>query len=532
MNNPVQMPHEASLNPRILAFYLPQFHPVPENDVFWGEGFTEWSHVVRGTPLFPGHYQPRIPADLGFYDLRLPEVRQAQADLARDHGIHGFCYYHYWFEGRRVLERPFQEVLESGQPDFPICLCWANHDWKWRRSSHGRARLIAQGYSEEDDLAHIRWLLNVFEDERYIRVNGRPLFLIYRAHSMPDPRRTFATWRKEARKAGLAEPYLCKVDSMGNFKDPAEFGCDAAVEFWPHGAKKIVEPVDGVQGDIRSLNLYDYRELAEGVLDRPESAFRRYPCVVPDWDNTARVGAEGLVLRGSTPELYGRWLQGAIQRVLDTSPEEQLVFVNAWNEWSEATYLEPDFKHGRAYLEATKRALHRAGVRLPVKDEMRHKAKTHDPPSTERLHTDLLKKYKRLQLEYTELLAADEQSPLLQESERHVEKLEQRLRRLQHKHRNLLERQPTSEELNGRRSSRDVDKLVSWMRQMDAGVSVLLGSRRWRFGNALIDGTRRMLLKPREETVENSLLETSKKFRSWLRKRDKRDRDEQRGDDT
>lgn len=509
--------------PRVIAFYLPQFHPVPENDVFWGEGFTEWSNIVRAKPLFPGHYQPRVPADLGFYDLRLPEVRQAQADLARDHGVHGFCYYHYWFEGRRVLERPFEEVLESGHPNFPFSLCWANHDWKWRRSDLGRARLISQGYSDEDDRAHIRWLLNVFEDSRYIRVNGRPLFLIYRAHSMPDPKRRFATWREEAQKAGVAEPYLCKVDSMGNFKDPAEFGCDAAVEFWPHGARKIATPVDSGQDESGPRNLYEYRELAEGVLRRPAPHFRRYPSVVPDWDNTSRVGAEGLVLRGSTPDLYGGWLEAAIQKVSHNPSAEQLVFVNAWNEWSEATYLEPDYKHGRAYLEATKHALHRVKADFHAKGSLHDDVETPSPSSTEKLYADLLKKYKRLQSEYTELLSIEEQSPLLRETESRVEELEQRYRRLQQKYRNLLDHQQSVQKSANKRSHPEVDQLVRWMRQMDSGVSILLGSRRWKLSSALMEGAERILQKPREKTVEANLLETTSEFRSWLRNSDKRD---------
>jgi hypothetical protein len=521
---PNDVPRASRPRLRVVALYLPQFHQVPENDVFWGEGFTEWSQVVRGKPLFPGHYQPRIPADLGFYDLRLPEVRQAQADLARDHGVHGFCYYHYWFEGRRVLERPFNEVLESGAPDYPFCLCWANHDWRWRRSSHGRARLIAQGYSGEDDRAHIRWLLNVFEDERYIRVNGRPLFLIYRAHSMPDPKRTFDTWREEALKAGVAEPYLCKVDSMGNFKDPAEFGCDAAVEFWPHDVQKIAMPADRSQDGTGPHNLYEYRDLAEGVLNRSNPPFRRYPCVVPDWDNTARVGVEGLALRGSTPELYGRWLEGAIRKVSDNPPEEQLVFVNAWNEWAEGTYLEPDFKYGRAYLEMTQRVLHEAGAALPAKEQL-HDVDTPTPPSIERLYADLLKKYKRLQLENTELLTAEEQSPLLRESERRVEELEQRYRQLREKHRELQKRHQTVGELADKRSRQDMDQLVSWMRQMEVGVLVMLGSRRWKLSSRLAEGARRILLKPRGETVEANLLDTIGEFRSWLRKSGQRNLD-------
>lgn len=198
---------------RAIAFYLPQYHPVPENDEWWGKGFTEWRNVSKARPLFPGHYQPHLPADLGFYDLRLPEVREAQAELARAHGISGFVYYHYWFNGRRILERPFNEVLQSGKPDFPFCLCWANENWTRIWDGGDKHILLEQKYSAQDDLAHIQSLIPAFRDERYIRVNGKPLFLVYRAELIPDPVRTAAIWREAAIKAGVGDLYLARVES-------------------------------------------------------------------------------------------------------------------------------------------------------------------------------------------------------------------------------------------------------------------------------------------------------------------------------
>ena len=196
---------------RLIAFYLPQFHPIPENDEWWGKGFTEWTNVVRARPLFPGHYQPHIPADLGFYDLRLPEARQAQADLAREYGIGGFCYYHYWFNGRRLLSQPLDKVLASGKPDFPFCLCWANEDWTRAWDGRDKTILMRQQYCEEDDRQHIRWLVNVFRDKRYIRIGDKPIFLVYRATRIPDPLKTTSIWREEARKMGIGEIFLCRV---------------------------------------------------------------------------------------------------------------------------------------------------------------------------------------------------------------------------------------------------------------------------------------------------------------------------------
>src|SRR5438034_205774 len=196
------------MNVRPVAFYLPQFHPIPENDAWWGRGFTEWRNVVRARPLFRGHYQPHVPADLGFCDLRVPETREAQAALARDHGIYGFCYHHYWFNGRQLLSRPFQEVLESGRPDLPFCLCWANEPWTRAWDGNSGEVLVPQEYSDADDRNHIRWLLNAFADPRYIRVEGKPLFLVYQASRLPDLSRTTETWREEAIRAGVGDLYL------------------------------------------------------------------------------------------------------------------------------------------------------------------------------------------------------------------------------------------------------------------------------------------------------------------------------------
>lgn len=212
---------------RAIAFYLPQFHPVPENDEWWGKGFTEWTNVTKAKPAFRNHYQPHLPSDLGFYDLRLPEIREQQAELARQYGIHGFCYYHYWFNGRRILERPLNEVLSSGNPDFPFCVCWANENWTRVWDGGEKELLLKQEYSLEDDRAHIRSLIDTLSDERYIRIDNKPLFLVYRTGLLPNPKMTSDVWREEAQKAGLADLYLVRVESHGDYTDPADIGFDA-----------------------------------------------------------------------------------------------------------------------------------------------------------------------------------------------------------------------------------------------------------------------------------------------------------------
>lgn len=352
---------------RAIAFYLPQFHPIPENDAWWGQGFTEWMNVTRARPLFPSHYQPHLPADLGFYDLRLPETRRAQADLAREHGIHGFCYYHYWFNGKRLLNRPLDEVLASGQPDFPFCLCWANENWT--RAWDGRASelLIGQNYGPADDRAHGRWLARVFADRRYIRVNGKPLFLVYQPSLLPDPAATAAIWREAARAAGVGEVYLAAVESFRNRERaaPATFGFDAAVEFQPD-TLKLLTPFEKAYwriaqkiGLLSGALLVDYARWARRALAQPARPYVRFPCVTPGWDNSPRRRRGAFMLHHSRAHLYADWLARAIGAFQPPSSGENLVFINAWNEWAEGNHLEPCQRWGRAYLEATRRALTR-----------------------------------------------------------------------------------------------------------------------------------------------------------------------------
>jgi lipopolysaccharide biosynthesis protein len=354
---------------RAIAFYLPQFHPIAENDRWWGRGFTDWRNVVQARPLFRGHYQPHLPADLGFYDLRLAETHEAQAALAREYGIFGFCYYHYWFNGRRILARPIDEVLASRKPDLPFCLCWANEDWTRTWDGRSGETLISQQYSEEDDRSHLRWLARAFQDDRYIRVDERPLFLVYRARLLPDPVRTTAIWREEAQRLGIGDLFLCRVESFSDERsDPTALGFDAAVEFQPDWTR-LGSPLRwGRTWDLlRALRIsnptfgrhrvYEYDSLVQRMPRKPSPTYRRFPCVTPSWDNTPRRKANAVVMRRSTPELYGNWLRQVTDRMASEPLGERLVFINAWNEWGEGNHLEPCQKWGRGYLEATRTAL-------------------------------------------------------------------------------------------------------------------------------------------------------------------------------
>jgi lipopolysaccharide biosynthesis protein len=354
---------------RLIAFYLPQFHPIPENDLWWGKGFTEWTNVTRAKPRFPGHYQPHLPADLGFYDLRLAEARQAQADLACEYGIHGFCYYHYWFQGRRLLERPFEAVLDSGAPNFPFCLCWANEKWTRTWDGYSKELLIDQHYSVEDDLRHIRWLARAFQDERYIRYQGKPLFLVYRASDLPDPRRTLAVWREEAHRLKIGDLFLCRVESHSQEKtNPDHLGFDGAVEFQPdwdlagrplcRGTMwRILTKLRLSARGYQSEKVHSYASWVERSLRKSSADYLRFPCVTPGWDNSARRASGAFILNDSTPELFGYWLKEVIRRSQTCNSQEPMVFINGWNEWAEGNHLEPDLKYGRAYLEATRQAL-------------------------------------------------------------------------------------------------------------------------------------------------------------------------------
>lgn len=341
---------------RAIAFHLPQFHTIPENDEWWGKGFTEWTNVKKAQPLFDGHYQPHVPADdLGYYDLSEPSSLKAQAALAQEYGIHGFCFYHYWFNGKLLLETPLHQMLKSGEPDFPFCLCWANEDWT--RSWDGKSGeiLMQQIYGIDDDLRHFYYLTIFFEDKRYIRIDGKPLFLVYRASRLPDPLATTGLWRELAMKSGIGDIYLCKVESfLSEHTDPATMGFDASVEFQPDwsrlGARLSAE-------NFKRNAVYQYDDVVKNMLKKQPALYRRFPCVTPSWDNSPRRKDDATILLGATPEKYGTWLREVIVKERNTAQKNPVVFINAWNEWGEGNHLEPDMKLGRRYLEETQKAV-------------------------------------------------------------------------------------------------------------------------------------------------------------------------------
>jgi glycosyltransferase involved in cell wall biosynthesis len=357
-DDPVSASLEAAAGVRLIAFYLPQFHPIPENDAWWGPGFTEWRNVARADPLFQGHYQPHIPADLGFYDLRLPDIREAQADLARQYGIHGFCYYHYWFGGKRLLDRPFDEVLASGRPDLPFCLCWANEPWSRRWDGREDDLLQAQTYSAADDLDHIRWLLPALGDRRAIGIDGKPIFLVYRSQHLANAARTTDIWREAAHKAGLPGLYLIAMETAWDLgRDATEMGFDAKVLFQPQFGTLISSVRRVAIGERPHLNVYTYRDAWRALDNLARVRYRRYETVFPSWDNTARVGENAMIIHECSPSAYEAQLRRAVARQQLEAPDHRVVFINAWNEWAEGCHLEPDLRHGRGYLEATRAAV-------------------------------------------------------------------------------------------------------------------------------------------------------------------------------
>ena len=343
---------------RPLAFYLPQFHPIPENDEWWGPGFTEWTNTAKARRRYPGHYQPHVPADLGFYDLRSPESREAQADLARQFGVEGFLYWHYWFAGRRILERPFTEVLAEGRPDFGFALAWANQTWSGIWHGAPDRVLIEQHYPGEDDhRAHFEAVLAAFRDPRYIRVDDKPLFYVFRPEQLPHAGAFVDQWQQMARQAGL--PGLFLVAEMSDllgagpvFPDPFAAGFDAGVH--------VRLPAEASGATVRSMRvlrrlgrpeLYPY---LDRPVTRPPSSSEQpvYPCVYPNWDNSPRSGRRGLVLHGSRPDRFRVHVEDAVRRVSAMPADRRLLFLKSWNEWAEGNHLEPDLRWGRGYLEA------------------------------------------------------------------------------------------------------------------------------------------------------------------------------------
>lgn len=357
------------MNPRLIAFYLPQYHPVPENDEWWGKGFTEWTNVAKARRLFPGHKQPRIPADLGFYDLRMPEVREAQAALAREAGIEGFCYWHYWFgNGKRLLERPFNEVLASGKPDFPFCLAWANHSWRkksWDPNAPGKdIMLVEQEYPGESDyINHFYTLLPAFKDKRYIRINGKLLFIIYQAKEFKDVTSFMQLWRRLARDNGVNDFYFITRDADSRCKDQnLKCGFDAIYNddvFNIHHHKNIFYKVLYMfsRRFLKIPTVFSYRKAIKYMVNEDCSGLTTIPCIAPNWDHSPRSGANAIILHDSRPQYFKEVIELALDAVKNKPVEEQIVFIKSWNEWGEGNYMEPDLEFGKGYLNALREVI-------------------------------------------------------------------------------------------------------------------------------------------------------------------------------
>ena len=365
---------------RAIAFYLPQFHPIPENDHWWGKGFTEWTNVTKARPLFPGHYQPHLPADLGFYDLRMPEVRAAQAEMARAYGIEGFCYWHYWFAGERLLERPFEEVLASGKPNFPFCLGWANETWSGLWSGGDERRIIKeQTYpGKEDQKKHFDYLLTAFRDPRYIRVEEKPLLLIYKPLKIPDSKAMLAYWRELALKANLPGLHIVATLEYNEKNWDAEAHGYDAITIWP--LKRLIHEAHSCffRSRLKSFlrrkqlhrmvpkfskifpppdNVFDYEEVSDKLVCVDHFEMTSYPMAIPNWDTTARYGHNACILHNSNPDLFRSHFRKVLRQAANHPPERQIVFLKSWNEWAEGNYLEPGRQFGFGYLDVVKEEL-------------------------------------------------------------------------------------------------------------------------------------------------------------------------------
>ncbi|MBD5296321.1 MAG: hypothetical protein HDS25_08440 [Bacteroides sp.] len=348
---------------KVIAYYLPQFHRLKFNDDYWGKGFTEWTNTAKAKPLFKGHYQPHVPADLGFYDLTVPSVRKEQADLAKRYGIDGFCYWHYWFgKDKPMMERPFNEVVDSGEPNFPFCLAWANHDWHDLKT---KEVTIKQEYDGESDYySHFKALEKSFHDKRYMRIDGRPIFVIFSPFGLPNPKEFFNHWNKYAEESGLNSFYfigIVKNDSDG--LKALELGYDGINTIRLHEFENNRSFLG------RHLNAF-YRRYFNKPFTYPFEKAMKYfwsaldekknvfPTIISGWDHTPRSGKNGLVLTGYTPKLFGRYVRNIFSKKRQTSETEteNIIFIRAWNEWAEGNHLEPDLKYGLQFLEELKGA--------------------------------------------------------------------------------------------------------------------------------------------------------------------------------
>lgn len=377
---------------RVIAFYLPQFHPVPENDKYWGKGFTEWTNVAKAKPLFRGHYQPRIPADLGFYDLRLPEVREEQAQLAREAGVEGFCYWHYWFgNGRQVLERPFDEVVASGKPDFPFCLAWANHDWttgSWEKGIKDQIIFKQEFPGEADHIAHFNKLLPAFKDHRYITVDGKPIFFIWDPYRFKDIEGFMQLWNRLAkendlegiyfvaignstttikrRSDGTVEPGRIQPDLKSSakvYKDFLALGFNAVCSIGKSRAEMIY--MGKYKRALRFLLQerlpfllpsfkYDYPKVMKYSFAPEDSWENVFPAIMPQWDRSPRSGNKEGIYINATPEHFKHHIEDALKVIANKQPEHKILILRSWNEWGEGNYVEPDLKYGHGFLNALK----------------------------------------------------------------------------------------------------------------------------------------------------------------------------------
>nr|WP_281722826.1 glycoside hydrolase family 99-like domain-containing protein [Nitrosomonas nitrosa] len=378
--------------PRLIAFFLPQFHPISENDTWWGKGFTEWTNVTKAKPLFEGHYQPHLPSDLGFYDLRLKETRHEQIRLAKQFGIDGFCYHYYWFSGTRLLHRPLDDMLADKESEMPFCLCWANENWTRKWDAAEQEILIAQKYLPDDNLNFIKSLIPFFRDPRYIRLNNEPFLIVYRPQHLPDAKKTAKVWRDYCADVGIGNIHLCAALTHGN-EDYEKFGFDSGVEFPPHNMKSAnINDQIRFHGAFRG-NVMQYAAIAQSYLDRTYGGTRVFKTVTPSWDNTARTNDRAVMMLNGTPDNYEYWLSSTIDQVQRSGEEDQLIFINAWNEWAEGCHLEPDRRFGHQFLQATlnaKNGLRKftafKDVALPYSNETPHRMFWKDVGDAVRYH--------------------------------------------------------------------------------------------------------------------------------------------------
>lgn len=357
------------MKPEIIAFYLPQYHPTPHNNKWWGEGFTEWTNVAKAKPLFRGHYQPKVPTELGFYDLRMPEVRNRQAELAKMAGVTGFCYYHYWFgNGKQELELPFNEVVKSGEPDFPFCLCWANETWgrkMWNNDGAviGQTILAEQKYlGEEDDIKHFSSLLPAFKDRRYIRIDNKPVFMIYRPLAFKEMDRFINLWNHLAKQNGLSGIFFLGYSLFPNseYQGLKNLGFDAVVSCRlnrnvKHDLSWAIRKFFSVI--FQTPRRINYKKILPSFVSDFDKTEDVFPTMIPNWDHTPRSGVNGDLFFNSTPELFQEHAAQILGEIVGKSDNRQIAFLKSWNEWGEGNYMEPDIKFGRGYINALANAI-------------------------------------------------------------------------------------------------------------------------------------------------------------------------------